>query len=522
MADSIYPTISLMPPAQGAPVKPPNVEHRLPESESMLAKWQMIADCIAGQEAIKKAGVKYLPAPNPEDKSPANVLRYEDYVTRALFFNVVANTLSGLVGQVFNTDPVSEYPPELEPLWYDADGRGVTLIQQAKKALSTTLAAGFCGILVDYPVGLVDEAGKPIPFSRQDVNDGLARPTLQYYGPVDIVNWRLESKGAVSKLSLLVLMEDYIIRDDGFEIQRGREYRVLRLVDGKYQVELWRRTDEKQEGPFSMAGPPSIPTDANGQPFTSIPFFFIGAQNNDSQIDKPPMYDLACINIAHYRNSADYEDSVYMVGQPTPYFAGLTQSWVDNVLKEKIQLGSRGAVPLPAGGTAGMIQAAPNTMVKEAMESKERQMVSIGAQLVEDRQVQTLGEAKMENAVVLSTLSSCSRNVSQAFENALIAAAMFAVGTVDKAKLIFKLSTDFAIAKMSPEERKTLLTEWQGGILSFSEAREQLRQSGIATLDDDDAKEEIAMDQEAAIDLAAKEIEATGGPEDKPDEVAEE
>ena len=522
MADSIYPTISLMPPAKGAPVKPPNVEHRLPESESMLAKWQMIADCIAGQEAIKKAGVKYLPAPNPEDKSPANVLRYEDYVTRALFFNVVANTLSGLVGQVFNTDPVSEYPPELEPLWYDADGRGVTLIQQAKKALSTTLAAGFCGILVDYPVGLVDEAGKPIPFSRQDVNDGLARPTLQYYGPVDIVNWRLESKGAVSKLSLLVLMEDYIIRDDGFEIQRGREYRVLRLVDGKYQVELWRRTDEKQEGPFSMAGPPSIPTDANGQPFTSIPFFFIGAQNNDSQIDKPPMYDLACINIAHYRNSADYEDSVYMVGQPTPYFAGLTQSWVDNVLKEKIQLGSRGAVPLPAGGTAGMIQAAPNTMVKEAMESKERQMVSIGAQLVEDRQVQTLGEAKMENAVVLSTLSSCSRNVSQAFENALIAAAMFAVGTVDKAKLIFKLSTDFAIAKMSPEERKTLLTEWQGGILSFSEAREQLRQSGIATLDDDDAKEEIAMDQEAAIDLAAKEIEATGGPEDKPDEVAEE
>lgn len=522
MADSIYPTISLMPPAKGAPVKPPNVEHRLPESESMLAKWQMIADCIAGQEAIKKAGVKYLPAPNPEDKSPANVLRYEDYVTRALFFNVVANTLSGLVGQVFNTDPVSEYPPELEPLWYDADGRGVTLIQQAKKALSTTLAAGFCGILVDYPVGLVDEAGKPIPFSRQDVNDGLARPTLQYYGPVDIVNWRLESKGAVSKLSLLVLMEDYIIRDDGFEIQRGREYRVLRLVDGKYQVELWRRTDEKQEGPFSMAGPPSIPTDANGQPFTSIPFFFIGAQNNDSQIDKPPMYDLACINIAHYRNSADYEDSVYMVGQPTPYFAGLTQSWVDNVLKEKIQLGSRGAVPLPAGGTAGMIQAAPNTMVKEAMESKERQMVSIGAQLVEDKQVQTLGEAKMENAVVLSTLSSCSRNVSQAFENALIAAAMFAVGTVDKAKLIFKLSTDFAIAKMSPEERKTLLTEWQGGILSFSEAREQLRQSGIATLDDDDAKEEIAMDQEAAIDLAAKEIEATGGPEDKPDEVAEE
>jgi len=85
---------------------------------------------------------------------------------------------------------------------------------------------------------------------------------------------------------------------------------------------------------------------------------------------------------------------------------------------------------------------------------------------------------------------------------------------VDKAKLIFKLSTDFAIAKMSPEERKALLAEWQGGILSFSETREQFRQSGIATLDDKQAKAEIEQDQEAAIDLATKTTEATGGSAD--------
>lgn len=509
MADSVYPTISLMPPGNAA-VIPPNVEYRLPESTAMLEKWDMLSDCIAGQDAIKKKTTKYLPMPNAEDQSTANRLRYEGYVARAMFFNVVGNTVSGLVGQVFNSDPVSEYPDELEPLWYDADGRGVTLVQSAKKALVTTLAKGFCGILVDFPEGLVDDAGNAVPFTRQDVNDGLARPTIQFYGPVDIINWRFKLYGAVSKLTLLVLKEDYIIRDDGFEIQRGKEYRVLRLVNDQYVVEQWRRTDEKQEGPFVLFKT-SVPTDAAGLPLKSIPFFFIGAQNNDSQIDKPPMYDLACINIAHYRNSADYEDSVYMVGQPTPYFAGLTQSWVENVLKEKVQLGSRGAIPLPAGGTAGLVQAAPNTMVKEAMDTKQHQMVSLGAQLVEDKQVQrTLGEAKMETTIVVSTLSSCARNVSQAYENALIAASQFAIGEVNKDEIIFKLSTDFAIAKMSPEDRKALLAEWQGGLLSFTEAREQLRQSGIATLDDKDAQEEIAKDQEAAIDLAKQEFEATG------------
>lgn len=483
-------------------VTPPNVEYRLPEVEAMLPKWEMIADCIAGQEAVKKKTTKYLPKPNPEDDSPENDARYTGYVTRAVFYNVTANTLSGLVGQVFSTDPVSEYPPELEPLWYDCNGQGVTLIQQSKKALTTTLGFGRCGILVDFPAAAEDEeTQEPRPFTRQEVMDGIARPTILYYGPTDIINWRFESKGAVSKLSMLVLVEDYIIKDDGFEIERGRQCRRLRLNNGVYEMETWRRTDEKQEGPYELIGT-TTPTDATGRPFDYIPFYFIGSQNNDAQIDKPPMYDIANLNIGHYRNSADYEDSVFMVGQPTPYFSGLTETWVKEVLNGTIYLGSRGAVPLPENGAAGLIQAEPNSMVKEAMDSKQQQMVALGAQLVEDKQVQrTLGEAKMENAVISSTVTSCARNVSQAFESALMAAASFSGADVNANKIIYQLSTDFAISKLSPDERRQVLAEWQGGLLTFSEARNQLRQSGIANLDDDVARAEIDKDVESVVDL---------------------
>ena len=156
-------------------------------------------------------------------------------------------------------------------------------------------------------------------------------------------------------------------------------------------------------------------------------------------------------------------------------------------------------------------------MVESAMDKKEKQMVALGAQLVEDKQVQrTLGEAKMENAVIASTLTSCARNVSQAFESALISAAQFRGVEVNKDKLIFQLSTDFAIAKLSADERRQLLSEWQGGLISFSEARAQLRQSGIANLDDKDAQAEIEKEQESQIDLDKKRNDALGGNEDNP------
>lgn len=167
----------------------------------------------------------------------------------------------------------------------------------------------------------------------------------------------------------------------------------------------------------------------------------------------------------------------------------------------------------------GLVQAAPNSMVKEAMDKKEQQMVALGAQLVEDRKVQrTLGEAKMENAVIASTLTSCARNVSQAFESALMAAASFSGVEVDADKIVFQLSTDFAINKMSPEERRQVLAEWQGGLITFSEARSQLRQSGIANLDDDVARAEVEKDMESRVDLDKEDEDATDKPDDETEE----
>lgn len=507
-----YPDINLKPPFNGDVAPTPNVNFTRPELAANFDKYNIIRDCLAGQEAVKKRGDVYLPRPNAADISAENIARYDGYLARALFYNVVSNTTAGLVGQVFAADPVSEFPKELDPLWYDVNGAGVSMTQQAKRALSHILAYGRGGLLTDFPRKKEDGSA----FTREEVQEGYARPTIQFYEATDIINWRYKLVGAKSVLCLVVLAAEYTIKDDGFEIKTGSGRLVLRLNDaGQYEMEEWRpQNDELTSGNWYRHGETIIPTNDAGLPLTMIPFTFLGSQNNDNSVDRPPMYDLACINIAHYRNSADYEDSVYMVGQPTPYFAGLSEDWVTRVLGGVVQLGSRGAVPLPEGGSAGLIQAEPNSLVKEAMELKQRQMVSIGAQLVEDKQVQrTLGEAKMESATVASVLASCAHNVSQGFEESIRWACLFygIVPPVDG--IVFALSTDFAIMKLSTEERKTLLAEWQGGSITWGEYRSQLRQSGIATLDDDEAREEIEGDQQRQIDLDA---ENGLGPDGKP------
>lgn len=481
----------------------PNVAFVREEIKNLLPQYDLITDCVEGEKKVKYKKTKYLPQPNADDVSEANIERYKAYLERAVFYNVTQRTLLGLTGQIFSKDPVVEIPAELDVINVDANGGGVSLTQIAKRAIMQVLSIGRCGVFVDYPA---TEA----PVSKEDLAKGDIRPTINVYLGGKIINWRTKVRGAKEILSLVVLEEKYTATDDGFEMKQETQWRVLRLNETDvYQVEIWRKA-----GSYKIAEGPFFPKDAKGNNLNEIPFMFVGAENNDDLPDLPPLYDIASLNIAHYRNSADYEESCFIVGQPTPYFAGLTQDWVDNVLKGRIALGSRAAVPLPENGSAGLLQAEANTMPKEAMEHKENQMTALGAKLVEQKSVQrTATEASIDNASETSILVSSAKNVSSALKFALEKCAAF-VGA-DAAKISFELQTDFAIARMSAEERRQLISEWQGNAITFSEMRSALRKVGVATLDDTEAQNEIEQQMQAAVDAAANEAkalaDATGG-----------
>lgn len=500
--------------------------------------YALIGDALSGQPVVKARRTIYLPKPNPEDTSAANSARYDSYLLRAVFYNVTRRTLSGLCGQVFSRDPDIAVPDVMLPVIADADGSGVSLNQLAKKTLRRTIAFGRAGLLTDFPTmsGAV---------TRAQVQSGEIRPVILGYDPWNIINWRTRVKNSLEVLSLIVLRETYSDSDDGFEVTVRKQFRVLKLDDdGLYVMEIHRFKDQDTELDIvpgsqtvitkvggvtqgvtttapALQQPQSDkkatdgsfqsfePTSGNGERLDHLPFTFVGSENNDSEIDDPPMSDMASLNIAHYRNSADYEEAVYIMGQPTPVVTGLTQDWVTDVLKGTLTLGSRAVIPLPVGATAFLLQAAENTMPIEAMKHKEKQMVAIGAQLIEPGEVEkTAKQSSLEHASETSVVVSSANNVAEAMAFSLREAAAFLDLNVDDIKFVF--STDFAFADMSPEQRRQLLDEWVAGVIAFPEIRASLRKSGITSIkNDDEAKKMIDAEMKERQEAAAKVAQAT-------------
>jgi hypothetical protein len=279
---------------------------------------------------------------------------------------------------------------------------------------------------------------------------------------------------------------------------------VLRLTpDRRYTVEIWRQPSNGAS--FQLAEGPYVPTDSSGKPFDVIPFTFFGPDDNGASPNLPPMADIASMNLAHYRNSADYEDSCNLVGQPTLFLFGVTSDWVKNVMKGSIRFGARSVVPLEMGASAELIQAKENTLAKEAMEHKERLMVALGAQLVEQKAVQqTATEAGHNNKAKMSTLASSAKNIGEAFTMALKWAASF-IGA-DFKDLIYELNTDFDIARMTPQEQAQAIASWQAEAIDFEEMRFAFKRGGIAWKDDEDVQDANAKARE---DLLG--VKTTGG-----------
>lgn len=474
-----------------------NVTFTHPLLRRYLRQYDVIRDCIAGEMEVKHKKTKYLPSPNPGDVTPAGIARYDSYLTRAVFYNVAQRTVGGMVGQIFLRDPIVEVPKILEPIIEDATGGGVPLQQMAMDIAGHTLPYGRAGLFIDYPQA-------DMPTSLADLMDGSVGPKFIAVKPWDILNWSVTRIGSDLVLNLVVFKEEYFDQTDGYTTVLRSRYRVLRLVNNDYyQLEVY---ENKLGGAADVT---AVPKDAKGQTFDRLPFTFVGSDTNDSRMSNPPMYDLCALNIAHYRNSADYEESIFLTGQPTPWASGLTEEWVKNVMGDKIGLGSRAIVMLPVGGSFGIEQVEPNTIAKEGMEQKEAQMLALGAKLVEGSQtVRTATEATYDNVSETSILSQVAKNTSDAIEFGLGWAADF-VGA-PKDAIEYDLNTEFDLVNLSPQERMQLLKEWQSGGISFTEYRASMRRAGIATLSDADAKKEIAAEEQQRLEDAVAAAIYTG------------
>lgn len=463
-----------------------------PEVLARLAQYELIDDCLEGEEAIKKGREKYLPVPNPDDVSDKNKKRYEAYLKRAHFYNVAQRTWRDLVGQAFQKNSADDTQKEsvvieldtlLEGMKASVDGSSTTLVQQMKRADGELLGKGRVGLLADFP--RVDG-----PVSRADLLSGKVAPSIALYTAKNIINWRTARIGTKVVLTKVVLHETKEIDDQGYELTYEDRWRVLELIGGRCTVVVYKAAKDGTKGfDVDPESPLTEVKDHTGAPIGYIPFIAVGAENNDIDVDRPPMYDICSLNIAHYRNSADWEESCFVVGQPTPVVTGLTKDWYTTVLKEKIAFGSRGGVPLPQNADMKLLQAEPNSLAAEGMKDKERRMLALGAKLLEQKQVQqTASEVRINYASELSIVGTVAQNLATAYAQLLDWCGAF-VGATQPSKV--QLPVDFELGRLTPDELRVLSELNQSDDIAPSEFRALLVKAGWAFLPFEEYQKEI-------------------------------
>lgn len=404
--------------------------------------WQKIDDVCDGEDAVKEQREKYLPKPNAHDKTPENDAAYAAYLTRAVFYEVTGTTLNSLVGAAFAADPSFKFTPELEHLERNANGAGLSAYQLAQTGIRHLLKHYRCALYVDYP--------DVIPARNlKEHKEQNSYPMIHLLNAVDVINWDSMMVGNQKKLCLVVIREVVSTRgSDGFSKEDREQFRVLRLEPDEngefaYSVQIYTKNDKgKYEG-----GPKKFPTDHSGRTWSYIPFTFVGAVDNSEEIKKPPLLALANLNLAHYRDSADFQESVFYMGQPQYYVSGVNWQWFDEAKARGIYVGAKVLLPLPENGKLGIEQANPNTLSREAMKDKWSQMKELGARLIEKGSAaKTATEANNDDAVQHSVLSLCVVNMNEALSMALRWCAKYVIANVDvltKDELMFEISQEF-------------------------------------------------------------------------------
>lgn len=454
-----------------------------PDYSKYLPIWERTRDAVRGSVSVKDKKHVYLPVPDNEsnrESKGTETARYRQYLKRAVFTNFTGRTKNALVGAAFRKDSELEIPEALEYLREDATGDGLSVFQLAKDELSNLLETGRVGFLVDYPE-------TPENISAEDAQ--YFHANIIPYAAEQIINWKTEAINGRKLLVLVVLAESYIDSDDEFAHDSKTQYRVLRLTEEGYSQQLYR-----DEMPY---GEEIFPTKSDGTKWDEIPFLFVGAKNNDSTIDDAPLADIAEVNIAHYRNSADYEESCFLTGQPSLFITtSLTSEQWKSLNPSGIKLGSRAGHVLGETGSATLLQANPNSLVLEAMKAKESAMVMIGARIITDRAANETAEgARIRFASENSVLGDLVHNLSEGLTKAIQWVGEY-MG-IDTEESFFSINDTFYDKNVDPQLIMSMVTLLDRSIVAEQDIFDTLKASGV--LDPERTLEMVKEERSTAI-----------------------
>ena len=438
------------------PVSSPNTEYI-----QNLPLWVKVRDSVRGEDAIKAAGIAYLPKPSGQSDED-----YKRYMGRVHFTDFTCRTADGLHGNIFSRLPVQSIePPELfKDFLENVDLSGTSINQFASDLCWDVMQTGWGGILVDHP-------NVPEDWTVSDVENAKLKSFMRWYTAETVINWRYETIGHKRMLALVVLKEtSQIAIDDEFIFNEEVSYRVLRLTGGIYTQQIYvKNKDEKARNDEYLPLDVVIPK-LQGKPLGFIPFYFCPSH----EPEKSMLLGLAYENIGHYQKSADYEHDIHYTGMHTPYVAGMRPP-IDPVTKKPmdVKIGGSSFIFLDGDGDkipqVGYLETKGSENILKAINACEERMAILGARIIsiEKKGVETAEAAKIHRAGENSVLGAFARNMS---ERLTLAARFCALWRGVQEEITeqwrIELNLDYEGDLSQAEEKRIGLLELDAGVIS--------------------------------------------------------
>lgn len=407
-----------------------------PDYTAHQAEWSRARDVLAGEDAVKAAGEKYLPRLDSQTDD-----EYAAYKARASFFGATARTLEEYLDLVFRRAPtllLQSAPAQLQTFASDSDLWGTDFPRYARSVLNQVLAVGRAGSLV-----LWDATG--------------ARPFASLWLAEDILNWTTTlpaGRGALSGLTL---------RD-------GQAIRVLRLIESQCLQEIWTKPDTD----WTLSERTTVKRGA--APLTFIPFAFHGPHHSRPEPDKLPLAEIIAANLDHYRLDADYKHGLHFAALPTAWVTGFDKT-------APLRIGSSTAwVSEVPGAEAGFLEftGAGLAHIERALDKAERRMALLGARMLEQPTDDT--DTPSARGQVMCGLGQLVASLNQSLSRVLQLAEWWTNEAASPDECTpgrFQMNTDLTAGVMRGEDITAVVSAWRAGAISRDTMLERLKRGEI-------------------------------------------
>jgi len=436
----------------------------------MMKGWEIMKAVTEGTEYLRENSEAFLPLEPRED--------YDAYlarVNRAVFSPFTQRLIRAATGLVLRK-PITLIG---DPYWtemfkMDVDGCKSDLDEYARRLLMCSLTYGQSHILVDYPA-----PGGAVSLAEERQQN--RRPYWIEVDPTNIYGWRLDRESNYGNLIQVRLAEKAVLPDGDFG---EKIYDQVRVIEpGRYRVFRKRETVEDlyEDDGGGYAGSMSSPEGAKDYELAEsgdfslgqVPLVSIYSGKVENLVSKPPLLDIAYLNLAHFQRQADLIHSLHVASQPMLVMEGYDDQTKDLAVSVNYAMATQ------PGNKIYYVEPASSAFDAQSAEIKElqMQMATLGISTLSQQKfvAESADARRLDRVDTNSMLAMVSMELEQKLQKAFNLSAEY-VG-IEPPEV--KISRDFDIERLIGQDITALTSLFDQQVIDREEFRDILVQGEV-------------------------------------------